>query len=716
MIGSGRNTIAVGVAACLGTVPFIQISSDARLLPGAAIVVIVLEGLAWLVRRVSQLTWPGTLAQLLAGFAMIWIAAAVAVGGAGQTRPWQVFEQTWTLASEHIYSQTVPMAADDATLVLLLAGAGVLTIVIDLAFIGARSVLLAALPLLAGYLTSMIVLDEAVGIVSIVAVCVGWLVLLASRTIDHEQRWPRGLTSKDEGKFNARGFIALAVGLGSVSVATAVVAGLAIPPDGQSWLPQGTTGRHQSVDLIDPTISLNENLHQPDERPLLSYTTSSADGVRLRSTALTVMTAAGWQMNQMTLLPGSPDEPTLAGTQSEVTTQVTIGDYDSDYLPAPYAPLRWDPSGSWAFDPQTLTVLDVAGEDQPLAGQSYSVDSLIATPDATELATATAGDAEASSLPDDVPAEIVELAHQITDGAASDGEKALALQNWLNDPSRFSYDLQAPEGMGFQVLVNFLFNDRRGYCIHFASAMALMAQEVGIPARVAVGFTTGVEQADGSWLVTSHNMHAWPELNFSGLGWVSFEPTVSIGDQSQQSQTEPSSEPTQEPPAGEPASPEPQPTEQQSPTTSQPAQLGRPVDLRVPLGLMGVLLVLAIPALTRAALRRRRLGAADSADKVNGAWRELEATATDLGMTWPAVTPRQLGAMPWPGLDAEGRAALRRIALLIERQRYAAGPPAQAEVAGDVAVISTQWYSSVGKGRRFAARIAPRSLLPGRVR
>ena len=52
-----------------------------------------------------------------------------------------------------------------------------------------------------------------------------------------------------------------------------------------------------------------------------------------------------------------------------------------------------------------------------------------------------------------------------------------------------------------------------------------MARLSGIPSRVAVGFTRGTKQKDGSWLVTTHDAHAWPELYFQGYGWLAFEPT-----------------------------------------------------------------------------------------------------------------------------------------------------------------------------------------------
>ena len=398
-------------------------------------------------------------------------------------------------------------------------------------------------------------------------------------------------------------------------------------------------------------------------------------------------------------------------------TQIAIGDFQSNYLPAPYLPLSWDVDGSWSYDPRTLTVLNVdrRRNNQAVAGLSYSVDSLLAQPDADELANATADSIDDTGLDDDVPSEIIDLAHQITDGAQGDGAKALALQNWLNDPARFTYDLNAPEGTGYEVLVNFLFNDRRGYCIHFASSMALMAKAVGIPARVAVGFTAGTQQADGSWLVTSHNMHAWPELYFAGLGWVGFEPTVSLG-----SQQPPQTEPAPQTPEAEPTPQAPENPED-TPAPDVPAPLPSPIagisiDPRVLAGILAGLVALASPALARMGIRRKRLASSDAGDRVAGAWRELQATAVDLGMPWPAATPRQVAAMAWPGLDAEGRAALRRIALLVERRRYAAAPPPVAEVATDVGLISAQWYSSVSKGRRLAARMLPRSLFLGRKR
>jgi transglutaminase-like putative cysteine protease len=75
-------------------------------------------------------------------------------------------------------------------------------------------------------------------------------------------------------------------------------------------------------------------------------------------------------------------------------------------------------------------------------------------------------------------------------------------------------------------LTKFLFSTKRGYCQHFAGAMALLLRMGGVPARVAVGFTDGSYDAPThGWLVADTNAHAWVEAWFPKYGWVGFDPT-----------------------------------------------------------------------------------------------------------------------------------------------------------------------------------------------
>ena len=81
---------------------------------------------------------------------------------------------------------------------------------------------------------------------------------------------------------------------------------------------------------------------------------------------------------------------------------------------------------------------------------------------------------------------------------------------------------------GLPPLAHFVAEGKRGYCQHFAGAMALMLRLLGIPARVAAGFTSGKHE-DGGWTVTDHNAHAWVEVWFPGYGWLPFDPTPGRG-------------------------------------------------------------------------------------------------------------------------------------------------------------------------------------------
>jgi hypothetical protein len=104
----------------------------------------------------------------------------------------------------------------------------------------------------------------------------------------------------------------------------------------------------------------------------------------------------------------------------------------------------------------------------------------------------------------------------------------MALQDWFRDPNEFSYSLEVQAGHGSSAIEIF-FNERVGYCEQFSATFATMARTLGIPSRVAVGFTPGVLNDEGWYSVIGKNAHAWPELWFDGIGWVPFEPTPGRG-------------------------------------------------------------------------------------------------------------------------------------------------------------------------------------------
>jgi protein-glutamine gamma-glutamyltransferase len=116
-------------------------------------------------------------------------------------------------------------------------------------------------------------------------------------------------------------------------------------------------------------------------------------------------------------------------------------------------------------------------------------------------------------------------------GSATPYGAVVALETWFRTNSEFIYEEQPPRWpAGVPPLVDFVTRTREGYCQHYAGAMALMLRYLGIPARVAAGFTSGSYNAEKkTWTVTDRNAHTWVEVWFRGYGWLPFDPTPGRG-------------------------------------------------------------------------------------------------------------------------------------------------------------------------------------------
>jgi transglutaminase-like putative cysteine protease len=119
-------------------------------------------------------------------------------------------------------------------------------------------------------------------------------------------------------------------------------------------------------------------------------------------------------------------------------------------------------------------------------------------------------------------------ARRLAEEAGSPYAATLAIERWLRADGGFRYEEQPSRAVNAPPLADFVVRSRAGYCQHFAGTMALMLRFLGIPARVAVGFTSGTWD-DGVWTVTDHDAHAWVEAWFAGWGWLPFDPTPGRG-------------------------------------------------------------------------------------------------------------------------------------------------------------------------------------------
>ena len=211
-----------------------------------------------------------------------------------------------------------------------------------------------------------------------------------------------------------------------------------------------------------------------------------------------------------------------------LTQQFTIGALDSIWLPAAYEPVAYQGPDA-LYDPETGTlVTQHSSELEP--GVTYTVQSDAGIPSVAALVaadgTVPADIAEKYlALPDGFNPRVAGLAAEITGDAAGPYAKALALQNFFLE--NFVYALSVPGGHDTERMEQFLFEERRGYCEQFAGTYAAMARSIGLPSRVAVGFTPG-ELVDGVYVVRGEHYHAWPEIWIGGR-WVYFEPTPGRG-------------------------------------------------------------------------------------------------------------------------------------------------------------------------------------------
>jgi len=129
-------------------------------------------------------------------------------------------------------------------------------------------------------------------------------------------------------------------------------------------------------------------------------------------------------------------------------------------------------------------------------------------------------------LPENLPRVIADTALEVTADAASPYEKMLMLERYLKHDGGFTYTTSpgdVPQNVDF--VENFL-SSKTGYCVYFASAMAVMGRVLDVPTRFVAGY--GMEPYGNSWGAYADTAHAWVECYFYGIGWITFDPTAGL--------------------------------------------------------------------------------------------------------------------------------------------------------------------------------------------
>jgi hypothetical protein len=130
-------------------------------------------------------------------------------------------------------------------------------------------------------------------------------------------------------------------------------------------------------------------------------------------------------------------------------------------------------------------------------------------------------------LPATLDPQIAPLAQRLTRGATTPFDKAAAIERALQRD--WTYSVEGGHDPA-DPLSDFLFGRREGHCEYFATAMAVLAREAGVPARIVNGFYGGVWNPYGDYYaIRQADAHSWVEAWIPGPGWMTFDPTPPSG-------------------------------------------------------------------------------------------------------------------------------------------------------------------------------------------
>lgn len=568
----------------------------------------------------------------------------------------------------------------------------------------------------------------------------------------------------------------LALVLLTSALSTNALAGL-LPRNGLlEWrVPSALTGGYYGSISYNPFVGIRQQLLSPTNTAVFYATIEGDlpyDQVYFRLLTLESFDGTQWYAHRPAV--ARPDEVTTLedggsafhGPTASVIQNVTILALQQDWLPAAYSPVRLSApnraveqgfrvkvnDGSLHFDALTyygmgyqvvsdvprpdvdVLALDDQGRPSPLFVAASEAEDDYEAPAATDPpATWELPDREAYlQLPEEIDRGVKVLAQRQVAGLSTDFERGLALEAFFRQPNAFRYSARVQPGHGAVDLSDWLLdraspNYRTGYCEQFATAMAVMARQVGIPSRVVLGFVPGELLPDGRVVVRDRNAHAWVELWMASQGWVRFDPTPRPdGANPAHSADLPfdvgayldievpplpgggGSRPPVEPPVDEPAPPIP---------PVVPADGGDGGLPRVPpwafltIGSVAVLFGL-LPALKWVRRRFRLRALADG--NVAAGWREIVDHLADLGQEPPrGATPKEVAAATDQEMVPLARAYGESI--------Y--GPPARSLPAGRVAAAARALERTERRlahrypwRHRLAAQYRLRSLDPRRWR
>jgi hypothetical protein len=466
------------------------------------------------------------------------------------------------------------------------------------------------------------------------------------------------------------------------------------------------------LDPIEATLALRA-LDPPEE---LHVATSTDDGplpLRWRTAALTSYDGRRWSPS-LTLRPiGSTLGPAVEPT---IEAEVSFLDDNLTLVPLPGPPVEVDAAIETDAD---RTVVRLA--ERPTPGDVVGViaNAPAAASDAVEVGVA-------PRLVDESSSGLTQLA----EGLAGDGdelERLGRLEATMREEFVLDSDVQGG-GLEQALIDRFLRDTQRGTAEQFATSFVLLARSLGIEARVATGFVAGEDGATvtppGEPLVlSSADAAVWPEIQLNDGSWIAYDPVPA-------DEADDGPPPPPEPQVQTPAAPQPPiapPPESESEPTDDDEVVEPASESALSTVLMWVLrgsvalAAIVLPVLGAAGLiigikyrrRRRRLRAADPADRIRGAWASATDALVDAGLAIePSNTDSEIASGGAP-FAPEASAELHRLATMSSSATF--GTPRHPDLLADesasclgsieqaVMAVRTRW-------QRLRWRLSLRSL------
>ncbi|NGM15331.1 transglutaminase domain-containing protein [Verrucosispora sp. CWR15] len=774
------------------------VAAGATLLAAAPLSAIF-ERWTWLVQAVIAVAAVAAAAALARlGRTPLWVQILAMVGGLTLALTWLFpsgsellavlptpatfghFAELLGNSVEDMRSHGVKVPDTDPLLFVTVLGIGGVAVLVDVLCVGLRRPALAGLPMLAIYSVPVAVYVDSVPPVPFAIGAAGFLWLLVTDNVDRVRRFGRRFTGdgRDVDVWESSPLAAAGRRLAVVGLALAVLVPLAVPgmtaglmttlnSGAGSGIGPGFGGSPGRVDLF---AALSGQLNQSQVTDLVTVTTTEEEpfylrfGVAddLRTDGFRVRGPNGRRVNGDLPDPSGRSVPGVQRTRQRATVQVSR-ELNMPLLPVYAEPVSFAELGnSWFYDPNLQVVFSNRENSR---GKEYSFDYVRSSysPQALRRAQPLPADLplrRQQTVTPDVP-EVRTLVEDLTRGASTEYDKVRAIYDYFSEDNGFSYRLSTEQGTSGQAILDFLQN-KVGYCQQYAAALAWMVRDAGIPARVAFGFTNGSRRSDDTLTLTNRNLHAWTEVYFDQIGWVPFDATPAYGvPGSTRSAWAPDVDaPEESTPQGgtsdTPDETDPSADAEQGPNqfeegedpgaaagSDTPAEQRSRWPWLVAASVLTLLVLLAVPALRRLALRRRRgrpapvvrtVDASDAAPSATGqpvmvvatdpdraradahaAWDELIDTLVDyrIGVDrteTPRATAERLARERLATQDDAG-SAVRLLGRAEERARYARDPLTGEPLPAALRTVRGALAGQADRRTRLVATVLPPSVL-----